>query len=124
MREYIEKVWLPQSLAIGIPYETFGKLNPRKIKSFDEAYRLKIEDEYRKINYTAWLHGQYVMSAIGACLSKDAKYPEKPLEPSKEQNQSRSDAEGFEAWAIAFNMEFEKKQKLNESVVKADAERS
>lgn len=28
----------------------------------------------------AWLHGQYVAAAIGVAFSKNAKYPENPLE--------------------------------------------
>lgn len=35
---------------------------------------------YRAKAVTAWLNGQYVAAAIGAAFSKNAKYPENPLD--------------------------------------------
>ena len=99
MGESIEKVWLPQALTIGIPYETFLILNPRTIKPFVKAFNDKKEEERATINYTAWLNGIYVSKAIGACFSKNFKYPDKPIEEEK----PLSHAERFGAWAIASN---------------------
>jgi len=106
MGEYIEKVWLPQALTIGIPYETFLILNPRTIKPFVKAFNDKKEEERATINYTAWLNGIYVSKAISACFSKNCKYPDKPIDlgiKKETEEKPLSHAERFGAWAIAFN---------------------
>ena len=100
--ECILKMWLPQCLSIGISYELFWTLNPKKLQPFFEAEKIKQEQKYKDINYTAWLNGMYVASAISACFSKNTKYPEKPYEAKKEE-ENWTHAERFGAWAIAFN---------------------
>lgn len=102
MGECILKMWLPQCLSIGISYELFWTLNPKKLQPFFEAEKIKQEQKYKDINYTAWLNGMYVASAISACFSKNTKYPEKPYEAKREE-ENWTHAERFGAWAIAFN---------------------
>lgn len=115
MGECIDKVWLPQALAMDISYETFQILNPKRMKPFAKAFKQKKEEAFTTMNYTAWLNGIYVANAIGSCLSKNSHYPEKPIEFNNKENQGKAQASIFEAWAIAFNKDFESKQK--ESVV-------
>jgi len=76
-----------------MPSIEFWEGNPRFILSYIEAYRLKMEREEQVqsqvIDYTAWLHGAYVQTAVGVVLSNafgkkgsKAKYPEKPISMS------------------------------------------
>lgn len=39
-------------------------------------------------NTAAWLQGQYIAAAIGACLSKDNHYPTQPLDVFKDGSES------------------------------------
>ena len=107
MGENIEKVWLPQCLAIGIPYETFWKLNPKLIKPFAKVFKNKKEEEREIINYTAWLNGIYVSRAIGSCFSKENHYPQSPIDLTGKNQLTLK--QKLELWALAVNTEFEKK---------------
>ena len=55
---------MPQLLALGISYDEFWTLNPRKINVILEGYKLrrKIDDE------RAWLLGGYVFQAVSVSL--------------------------------------------------------
>lgn len=65
---------MPNALAIGISYELFWHLNPRKIKPFYEAYKIQMKSlEYRK-----WIEGIYTARAIASNFGE--KFPEEPLE--------------------------------------------
>jgi hypothetical protein len=108
MGEYIEEIWLPQCLSIGIDYNTFWLLNPKKVKVFTKVFIEKKEEERALINYTSWLTGLYISHSIGACFSKNAKYPDKPFDLTAKEQDSKDDAERFGAWAIAFNHKYEK----------------
>ncbi len=81
----IWKEYLPQALAVGVPYEVFWHLNPKKLESFYDAYRIKqkIRDEEAWIDNIYTLRAfQVVMAQFGAGLSgkrSTAEYFEKPL---------------------------------------------
>ncbi len=70
-------------MTIGVPYDVFWNLNPKKLESFEIAYKNKrhIEDE------KMWYMGQYIMSAIDATIcnafrkhrSDGGEYIEKPF---------------------------------------------
>lgn len=64
MRRQYEAELIPQVMAMGIGYEEFWTLNPRKIKVISEAYSLKrqIQDE------ELWLLGEYVFNACSIAL--------------------------------------------------------
>lgn len=76
---------LPNCLAVGVPYELFWHLTPKKLKAFEKAYDLKrkVDDE------KAYMQGVYnlkafevVLSHIMAGLAKkkcDNKYFKEPL---------------------------------------------
>lgn len=125
MRECIENDWLPFCLGIGISYDLFGKLNPRKIMPFEKANSEKTKRDQKEkiefINLSTWLNGVYMTKAISACFSKDSKYPEKPidLESDKPEKTLEENAENFREYAIAFNIQ--RRKKLQESGAKIDA---
>lgn len=61
-----------------------------------EKARLKLWQA--QTNTAAWIQGQYIAAAIGACLSKENSYPSKPLKVFKnddgdEPEESCSDTE-------------------------------
>lgn len=75
-----------------------------------------LNDEYEKIEYAAWRHGQYVISAVQKALDpKKAKYPDRPFGKNEEtQQHPEIQARKFEDWANAFNKKFE--QEYQDSV--------
>lgn len=81
----IWKEYLPQALAVGVPYDVFWHLNPKKLESFYDAYRIKqkLRDEEAWIDNIYTLRAfQVVMAQFGAGLSgkrSTAQYFEKPL---------------------------------------------
>ena len=72
--------FLPNALTIGVPYELFWRLNPKKLKAFQIAFenKRKIRDEE---NWISW--GVYGMSALSVVLgnvfSKNSRYVENPF---------------------------------------------
>lgn len=64
MRRQWEAELLPQCLAMGIGYNEFWTLNPRKLKVYTEGYKLKrkVHDEEQ------WLLGGYVYGAVSAAI--------------------------------------------------------
>ena len=89
----------------------FWKLNPKKLEVFAEAFKEKAKFRQEENNTKAWLEGMYITHAIAACFSRNAKYPEYPIElnSSALDQQSKTEAQKFEAYAISFNQEFKKK---------------
>lgn len=66
-------------MAVGIDYRLFWHLNPTKIKPFFEADKIRFKNKMSDMETSAYVNGIYVAKAIGACLSKNGKYPEKIL---------------------------------------------
>lgn len=66
---------LPNALMIGVNYDLFWTLNPKSLQPFIKAFDLKrkYDDEI------AWRNGMYVKMAIASSLSKENKYPERPI---------------------------------------------
>jgi len=89
-------------------------LNPKKLKPFSDANQIAMKKELYMINVGAWYNGIYVGRAIGSAFSKDAEYPNKPIDftlDSKKNNKiSTTDTENkalmFSAWADMFNEKF------------------
>lgn len=92
-------------------YELFFKLNPKKLNPFVKAQESKVKYEYERIDYEAWLNGLYVRLATASVLSKDVKYPNKPLflsekdqlEGQQENSKEQAFKAKFEAWSKTFN---------------------
>lgn len=74
-----------------------------------KEYLKSIEADYEKINYSAWLHGKYIISSIQMALNpKKAKYPENPFGKEEETQQyPEIQARKFEDWASVFNKKFQ-----------------
>jgi len=73
---------------IGVDYEQFWILNPRKLEPFIKAFSLKQEYDDRM----AWLQGDYIRMAIASSMSKKVKYPKRPrtmdkMSPEEKQRQ-------------------------------------
>ncbi len=98
---------MPNALSIGVPYETFWHLNPKKLEPFYEADRKKKDYEAKVRDQQAWLNGMYVAQAIGAAFSKSNRYPERPLS----EEERRTDADNFRDFARQFNRANGKKKK-------------
>lgn len=63
-------------------------------------------------NRNAWLSGMYVRAAIGAAMSKSAKYPKAPFGSKDETRETTREsaeiaAKKFDAWTKIFNEKFE-----------------
>lgn len=70
----------------------FWGLNPRTLKPFNEAFRMRMERESEakssEIDITAWSVGLYVQRAIVAALDKNVEYPGEPLSIQKKKTES------------------------------------
>ena len=58
---------MPQVLAMGVTYNEFWTLNPRKLKVLIESYRLKrqVEDEKQ------WIFGGYLFEAVSIAVGNN-----------------------------------------------------
>lgn len=70
---------MPQALAIGIDYKLFWHLNPKKLKPFWEADKIRVQSHMIENEAVSYMNGLYVAKAISACFSKGNKYPDKPI---------------------------------------------
>ena len=110
-REIIENVYLPQALTIGVDYDLFWSLNPRKLQPFVNSFKMKQEIKTEYINYHTWLQGIYFGRALVAILDKNQEYFKEPIDFQKIKEQKSQEelmAMKFEAWSIAFNQSLEK----------------
>lgn len=65
---------------MGVPYDTFWHLNPKRMRPIEKAYEMKLESAQNRMNLEAWLFGLYNQHAVASILSKSAKYPQKPMD--------------------------------------------
>lgn len=56
---------MPSALAIGVDYGTFWRLNPRLLKSFIDADRIK----KRQLEIEMYVNGRYVFDAVSIALA-------------------------------------------------------
>lgn len=91
-------------MLIHVPYDVFWHLNPRKLKPFEEAYKMEMDSRQNATNLNAWLTGVYVQNAIASVFSKGAKYPQKPFNLFDGQKKT-AEQEGmdFERYVQQFN---------------------
>lgn len=71
--------WLPNCLVIGISYDEFQYMNPRKIKLYADAYKTKQNNALEESNYVAYIQGMYFAEAVASCLGKH-QYPKQPYD--------------------------------------------
>lgn len=95
-----------QALSIGVSYDVFWKLTPRKLEPFIEAFKQKSEFEANsfreRTNFAAWLQGIYFAHAIAANFSQNARYFDEPINLNGKENSELQVAK-FESWAINYN---------------------
>ena len=110
-REVIENVYLPQALTIGVDYDLFWSLNPRKLQPFVKSFEMKQKMKTEYINFQTWLQGIYFGKALVASLDKNQEYFKEPIDFQKIKEQKSQEelmAMKFEAWSVAFNQSLEK----------------
>ena len=76
---------MPNALAVGVPYDVFWHLNPKKLKPFQDAYFIK----RKMLDEEMWYMGQYVAMVLDSTVcnnslwkgknGKASKYAKKPL---------------------------------------------
>lgn len=70
---------MPNALAIGVPYDVFWHLSPKKLKAFQDAHFIK-----RKIlDEEMWFMGQYVAMALDSTVCNNSFWKGKNGKPSK-----------------------------------------
>ena len=114
----------PAYLAMGMSYAEYWEQESWLVKSYREAHRIR-EDE---INYSAWLHGLYVLQAMNSgvpvvltgILKQKADLPSFPSRPidftemdkkEKEEKQMQLQIAKMQEMAEQFNKTFGRKQK-------------
>lgn len=115
---------MPAALVMGVPYDLFWHLNPRKLLPFAEAYRRKNQERSNEM----WLMGQYVASALDATVcnampftkrKRKGKYFEEPIRvtPKTEEEKKLEEEkalQSFLGFAGAFEKEVKKRNNKGE----------
>lgn len=104
---------LPNALAIGVSYETFWHLTPKKLNSFYEAYKIK----QKMIDEEMWMMGMYIHNAFETVMENFAaglsgkkgksKYIQKPILQEMSEKNENTYGESNEECAV-----FEMKQRI------------
>lgn len=85
-------------------------MTPKILNVYQKEYERKKQEEVDMMDYSAWLHGLYVKSAISVFISKQNQYPENPLhkeditDEQKNISLDKQAALDFENWAMSFNL--------------------
>ena len=74
---------MPRAIRSGVPMTDFYKLTPKIINAYAKEYERKTQEQCDLLEYSAWLHGSYVQSAIA--FIKEVSYPENPLLKKNEE---------------------------------------
>lgn len=89
---------------MGVDYNVFWTLNPRKLKPFEKAYEMKLESRQNSMNLEAWLKGLYTQHAVASIMSKRAKYPQKPFDLFGNQKKTpQQEADEFMRFMLQHN---------------------
>lgn len=106
---------------MGVDYNLFWTLNPRKLQPFIKSFEMKQKINIETINYQTWLQGIYFGRAVVATLDKNVEYFDKPIDFDKYSNENVSEektkeeimATKFEVLSIMFNRSLEKEGEIN-----------
>lgn len=79
-----------------LTYNEVMESSPKDLESFDIAHKMW----FREQNEIAYLHGAYVLEAIGSCFDKNHHYPKEPYELNDNLN-TDIDEESNERLAVA-----------------------
>lgn len=115
----IEQEWLPQALAIGVDYNLFWNLNPRKLKPFLKAEKLRQKHQ----NEFMWIMGNYIYDAVSVSVynnlrdkkHRPQKFVEEPFQLFElEEWEKEAKIQREREKTIAFFNSLENKFKLEE----------
>ena len=111
---------MPIALRYGVPESIFWNLNPKRLEPWERMYEFKEQLRRDEEDYAAWIHGQYILAAIGAAIDgKKSPYPAEPFSVTQrrdEEEMARQTAvDRFAAFAMAFNAGFKRKQEMKEN---------
>ena len=118
----------PMYLAIGMTRKEFWEKESWLVKSYRKAHKIKNDE----VNYSAWLHGVYVLQALQSgvpvVLNGIAKeridlpsFPEKPIDFEKKTKEEREAKQmelqkaKMQEMADRFNAVFRKKQEAKKN---------
>ena len=120
----------PHYLAIGMSAEEYWDGDSWLVKSYREAYRIRIENEDRMADRNAWRLGEYIRHALVSVPitvngfaprgHRLQEYPEKPMteryEEQKREENKKKQQENQQALAEAMFQAFV--EKMNKGIVK------
>lgn len=85
------------------------------MKPFLDIYEKNQREERDRMNFHAYMTGVYVRDAIGACFSKNGKFPDKPYDlRSQEEKASAISPEEYARRMILMQKYQDKERKLQE----------
>lgn len=71
-------------MVVGCSVKEFWYEDPTILNAYSKAYELRLKDSAEKwkmkVNFTSWLNGAYIQSAVASAISKNVNYPNKPFE--------------------------------------------
>lgn len=85
-------------------------MTPKILNVYQKEYERKMQNEADMIDYSAWLHGLYVKSAISVFINKQNEYPAKPFHElnktdiNQDVSPDKQAAINFGNWAMAYNL--------------------
>lgn len=91
------------SIKYGMSYEQFWFDDPQLYYTYEEVYLDKLKEK----DALNWQLGAYIQLAVGSCLAKECKYPDKPMFYAKEKEKQLSMREKFEKIVAQINKNFE-----------------
>lgn len=71
-------------MVVGCSAKEFWYEDPSLLSAYSKAYELRLKDSIdkwkMKVNFTAWINGVYIQSAVASVLSKNVHFPQKPFD--------------------------------------------
>lgn len=97
-------------------YETFWKLNPRKLEPFQKKRELEVKEKATTLDELAWSVGSYVLDAMAVFWSRQhTQYPAEPRSMNSTKNappgEEMSDGARFAAFAAEHNKQMRQRKK-------------
>ena len=102
---------MPSALAVGVSYDIFWHLNPKKLHPFFESHKIRRQERSNDM----WLMGQYVAAALDATVCnampfvkrrRKGKYPERPIQvlPKTEKEKQFEEEQALQQALAAFGI--------------------
>lgn len=85
-------------------------MTPKLLDVYQKEYERRKQDEADMMDYSAWLNGKYIKSAIAVFINKQNEYPAKPFHElnktdiNQDVSPDKQAAINFGNWAMAFNL--------------------